>query len=201
MNVLGASGGGNLSSGQIESIEATNEGFLGVGIDLVGKIDINEDGSITFSPAATNFIGVTADFTCNSGSDSDCKSGFTFTLDFGSIDWQIVKVAVKAAGPTNPNGIFFVCDIPGNGACQGNELSGEFGGLQTGTVSFEEWANYCGGSNAVTNTANCSFNPGISHFLVWGVQGETTVPEPATLTVLGLGLVGIGIAARKRLRK
>jgi hypothetical protein len=39
---------------------------------------------------------------------------------------------------------------------------------------------------------------GISHFTVFGVEG-TSVPEPTTVLLLGLGLVGLGVAARKKI--
>lgn len=39
---------------------------------------------------------------------------------------------------------------------------------------------------------------GLSHVTIYGGERDTHVPEPATLTLLGLGLLGIGFARRKK---
>jgi hypothetical protein len=38
---------------------------------------------------------------------------------------------------------------------------------------------------------------GLSHASLYGIVGDTTVPEPGTLGLLGLGLLGIGLARRR----
>lgn len=42
------------------------------------------------------------------------------------------------------------------------------------------------------------FRFGASHLEAWGTTGSRSVPEPMTLSMLGLGLIGLGFAARRR---
>lgn len=57
-------------------------------------------------------------------------------------------------------------------------------------VSSGEWA-FIVGSNVDAR------GDGLSHMNLYGKKGDITVPEPGTIALLGLGLVGMTIARRK----
>ncbi|MEP7353997.1 MAG: PEP-CTERM sorting domain-containing protein [Acidobacteriota bacterium] len=96
-----------------------------------------------------------------------------------------------------------ICDSVGvnaSGLCLGTQLAtlntatNIIGTPASGTVSFAPqttifiWKDI----NITGNDHLSSFDQNFS---------STTAPEPATLSMLGLGLVGLGIAARKRMKR
>jgi hypothetical protein len=59
-------------------------------------------------------------------------------------------------------------------------------------VSSGEWAFFYGTDNANTTGG------GLSHMNLYGKEGSVSVPEPGTIALLGLGLVGLTLTRRKK---
>ena len=195
---FGAAGGGNASDQQLADLAAANSQILGVPIELIGKYTPSTD---VFLPATgSNFTAdMFVSFTCNSGLNTSCSDGFLITFDFSALakDWQIVKILVKADGPNFPNGAF-VANLP--------LQSPPIDNVQSAFISSAEYAKYIADGDkacdAQDNNAPCQdgafWSPGISHLYLFGTPTAPMVPEPATMGLLGLGIVALGVVVRKR---
>lgn len=134
-------------------------------------------------------------------------TGFDFNILEGDPKWGLT------INPTEPN------NSSGTWAVNGGELSGmEFVLLfKTGRVSVPDgcdndceldgngWVAYLFDGTAFAGDYDLSWitsgNTKLSHVSLYGRGGGSEAPEPAALGILGLGLVGLGIARRRRQKK
>ena len=188
--------GDNLNCSQDDecaSIMAANEILMGLpagSIQVIGK----------FTPSTGVLTDLGAPFVGHDLNESwvcDEVTGCMLSLDFSSFDfdWQIVKIIMKDGKVTNPlggDGDFIRSNMP-------LETAGNVDDIQFAHVSIAQrdiWLNEI----CAPGTPGCSLNNGrYSHFWVFGVRTEgTTVPEPATLVLLGMSVIAVGAVARKR---
>ena len=188
-NYPGGGLGGNLTDEEINELISDNSEILGVDVELLAKVE--PDGDI--DQVQPGFEGIAfGSFECTSGDDGDCQTGFTLTLDFSGVaagPFQIVKVAVKAGNDLV--GVFALQD-------PADLQTGDLDVIQAAFVSDADRVLSCGQPGG---QGGCQ---GVSNMYVFVSPADVAledVPEPATLTLLGLGLLGAGIASRRRYLK
>lgn len=143
-------------------------------------------GSFTYDPAAYAFGGV--DYSVTTGSFATSHSSY-FYVGNGAGDEQFLEDTLTGYVQSG----FFFGDPSGNavGGASVDNLNFDLGAWLYKQVRYNVWENPA--SNPIfgwTGTlTNISLRAGLE---------QTSVPEPGLLLVLGLGLVGFGLAHRRR---
>lgn len=147
---------------------------------------------------------------------------FNQALTTLSDDWNIVKIGVKyGGGNANDAGpAYFLLDASGTGADSGSfsildynlGAEGEFM-LTDGDIadlfqtpqfySFKEINDgpVCTGKPEDRDCPVVGYEyhlKGLSHVDFFGVQTAASIPEPGMLAIFGVGLLGLGVVARRR---
>jgi hypothetical protein len=151
-----------------------------------------------------------AGLTVGSGPGQDTITGETIyeTAEFSygsSLGNTVQTVFTQANFPTG------TCTETGSSVASANTCSSgaQTAGLAEAVNSIvQSWGGVSTGSTAFTVTANATLisgalgtsNAGVFVDYAYSVN-PTTVPEPATLTLFGSGLLALGFVARKRSKK
>jgi hypothetical protein len=141
------------------------------------------DGS-TLPSDTGSYMGV--DFTLTATCDGGCAgSSGTYTLtwtDPAPTSLPLTFDFVVALKGSDNYGLYFFDDV----TIQSDPNSGT---ANSGTGTWE-----------ITFLNNGEQIPNISHLTIYVREGTSDMPEPGTLSLLGIGLLGIGLSRRRKAR-
>lgn len=108
------------------------------------------------------------------------------------------EVSDTDAGDPNPYGVSYSGGQWSFNSSFWSVYTGGAIGFKFGGNVDDWWFVYSLDSGISSGTYEYSAKQGLSHMVLYAGERRTQVPEPATLGLLGLGLLGVGFARRRR---
>jgi PEP-CTERM motif len=174
---------GNDPNGSADGIEAAGRVF-----DFIARSNVNENGT-------QSLVGANIGLRLYQPTDNSCEVATAMTIASSTGCWafdptlfmpEAFIVVLKAAN--DPGWAAWLFD--------GADAASSFGSW---AVGWRANRNACSGhtnNNGTAGSGNCA---AISHLTIFGSGTRTTVPEPGTLALLGLGLLGFGLTRRRKI--